>query len=192
MARVMVLVAGYAACGKSFVSRRLAEELGNCCYLDKDTLAAPLADRLLEALGQGLGDRDSETYRREVRPLEYECLMAAALEASAYADYVIISSPFLSQLADQDWMRRLQCQADERKIALRLIWVHCDEARLRERMIERGSERDAAKLSAWETYSQTLDMAFPRRLGLMCHVFDNTGRAEFQLEMCRLINYLTT
>jgi predicted kinase len=188
----MILVAGYAACGKSFVSRRLAEELGNCCYLDKDTLAAPLADRLLEALGQGKGDRDSETYRRLVRPLEYECLMAAALEASAYADYVILSSPFLSQLADEDWMGGLQCQADKRQLALRFVWVHCDYAQLRERMIERGSPRDVAKLATWKTYSQMVDMEFPRRLRLMCHVFDNAGCADFEVEMCRLINYVTT
>lgn len=177
MQPTIILVAGYSASGKTRVGRELARRLGKCCYLDKDTLFEPLVDRLVVALGQPSGDRDSDIYRSQVRLLEYQCLMSAGFEAASFGVPVLLSAPFLHQLADHDWMRWLEREVESRGMKLHVVWVSCLREILRERMIDRGSPRDRAKLADSPTYSASVDEDFPRRIRSECLVFDNRDPA---------------
>lgn len=187
MQPTIILVAGYSASGKTRVGRELARRLGNCCYLDKDTLFEPLVDRLVVALDQPSGDRDSDIYRSQVRPLEYLCLMEAGFEAASLGVSVLLSAPFLHQLADHDWMWWLEREAESRGLKPRVVWVSCPRATLRERMINRGSPRDRTKLADWPTYSASVDEDFPRRIRSEFLVFDNRDPAEFEAEIQRTL-----
>jgi predicted kinase len=189
MLSMIILVCGYPASGKSLVGKQLARRLA-CCYLDKDTMTSPFADRLLLALGQPVGDRDSEVYRREVRPLEYECLLAVGFETAEAGVAVVLSAPFIGQLVDADWMSRLRHTADARELDLKIVWVHCDRSRLFQRMALRASPRDRAKLSSWTAYAAKLDEQLPRHISGECFLFDNSIDAAFDAEMDRLVNYL--
>jgi predicted kinase len=186
----IVLVSGYAASGKTRVGKQLARRLARCCYLDKDTMTGPLADHLLMALGQPVGDRDSEIYQREVRPVEYKCLLAAGLEAAETGATAILSAPFLGQLADADWMAKLDCAVRSRELRLRIVWVHCDRANLYRRMVQRSSPRDRAKLEAWLSYSASIDEQFPRGILGEYFMFDNSDEARFDAEIDRLVDDL--
>lgn len=183
----LILVAGYAACGKTHVGKELAQRLPHGCYLDKDTLTGPFADRLLQELGQPPGDRDSDTYREHVRPLEYECLLATGIEAAHCGAIAILCAPFLAQLADAEWMRALKSTAGARQLPHRIVWVHCDRAIMRERMIERASRRDRAKIDDWQNYSTSIDEHFPSRILGGCFVFNNSYDSSFDDEMERLL-----
>lgn len=187
----LILVAGYAACGKTRVGQELAQRLPHGCYLDKDTLTGPFADRLLQEFGQPPGDRDSAIYRENVRPLEYECLLAAGLEAAHCGATAILCAPFLAQLVDADWMQALKSTAAASSLLHRIVWVHCDRATLRERMIERASPRDRAKIDDWPNYRGSIDEHFPRRILGGCFVFENTSEDSFKREILRLLSDVT-
>jgi hypothetical protein len=190
MPSTFVLVAGHAASGKTRVGKHLARGLPCCCYLDKDTLSELFADRLLLALGQPAGDRDSQIYQCEVRPLEYQSLLAAGLEVAEISPAVVLSAPFIHQLTDGDWMEALQRELSARQLRLRVVWVSCDKSSLHRRMIERGSPRDRAKLVDWPDYNASLDEQFHERILGECFVFRNSDNSPHAAEMERLLRYI--
>jgi predicted kinase len=192
MPSTFVLVAGYAASGKTRVGKHLARGLPCCCYLDKDTLSELFADRLLLALGQPAGDRDSQIYQCEVRPLEYQSLLAAGLEAAEISPAVVLSAPFIHQLTDGEWMAALHRDVSARQLRLRVVWVSCDRASLHRRMIERGSPRDRTKLADWPAYSASLDEQFHERILGEYFVFHNSDNSLHDAEMERLLRYIAS
>lgn len=187
----VILVSGYAASGKSRVGKELAWRLPGGCYLDKDTISGPFVDRMLLLIGRPAGDRDSEIYRSEIRPLEYQCLLAAGFEAAESGATAVLSAPFLAQLVDAQWMNQFHRELGARGLCHRIVWVHCNLATLQQRMLQRGSLRDRAKLNDWAAYSASLDEQFPRRIMDDCFCFENSGRTAFDVEMQRLIADLT-
>src|SRR3954454_20943791 len=122
MAHRMILVAGYAGSGKTRVGKDIARRLRGC-FLDKDTISGPFVEQLLVELGQPEGDRDGDVYRKVIRPLEYESLLAAGLEAASLGADVILSAPFLVQLTNPEWTTQLISQADEYGVQVRVVWV---------------------------------------------------------------------
>ena len=189
MRSTIILVSGYPASGKTRVGTQLARSLA-CCYLDKDTMTSPFAGRLLTALSQPASDRDSDVYRREVRPLEYECLVAVALETVVTGTNAVVSAPFLSQLVDADWMASLRRETQSRRADLKIVWVHCDRDNLFRRMALRASPRDRAKLDDWSVYGALIDEQLPRLIRGEYFHFDNSDEAGFDAEMERLVTSL--
>lgn len=41
-------------------------------------------------------------------------------------------------------------------VEIRTVWVDTDTAQIRDRMLERGAERDLPKLTAWDDYRTTV------------------------------------
>jgi predicted kinase len=189
MPRRLILVAGYAGSGKTRVGMDLARKLPGC-YLDKDTLATPLVERLLESLRLPPGDRDSDLYRDAVRPLEYAGLVAAGIEAAHLGVDVILSAPFLAQLVDAEWTSHLAIQAQARDLGLRIIWVACDRSTLRARMAERGSPRDRAKIQRWSDYAASINERLDEQFTLPALHFDNSGFAHYDSQFARLLQWL--
>lgn len=59
----LILVTSPPACGKTFISRKLAKALPNCVYLDKDTLIV-LSKQIFKVAGEEY-NRSSDFFQRE-------------------------------------------------------------------------------------------------------------------------------
>ncbi|MFD8789424.1 AAA family ATPase [Streptomyces vinaceus] len=154
---VLILVGGYAGSGKTEFARFLVQLTG-WPLLDKDPLTRPLVERLLMALGGDVNDRHTELYRQEVRPVEYRCLMQAALANVNCGISSVLTAPFISEMTDTAWMERLTNRCTAAGVDVIPIWVSCDEDSMLEYITARSAARDAWKLSRWEEYTATIDL----------------------------------
>ncbi|MFJ4192123.1 AAA family ATPase [Kitasatospora sp. NPDC089509] len=153
----MVLVSGFAGSGKSELAKFLTQLTG-WPLLDKDPLTRPLVEQLLIAKGCDPNDRHSETYRTEVRGLEYECLMRTAYDNVAAGISTVLAAPFIAEIADADWMARLANRCRSHGADLWPIWVRCDAESMHEYIAMRSAARDAWKLANWSDYIATVDV----------------------------------
>ncbi|MEV4802015.1 AAA family ATPase [Nonomuraea sp. NPDC049421] len=153
---ILTLVGGYAGSGKTEFSRFLSEITG-WAFLDKDSLTRPMVERLLVSLGGDPHDRHTELYLREVRPLEYRCLMETAFDNLKVGTSAILSAPFIAELADPDWVSRLTNRCAAKGIDVAAVWVRCDPESMGEYIEFRGAARDAWKLANWQTYVSGLN-----------------------------------
>ena len=105
----VLLVGGYAGSGKSELGRIVARETG-WPILDKDTTTRPVVETALEIHGLPPHDRESETYLSEIRPREYEAIMATATENVECGLSVIVTAPFVQELNDVAWIDRTRAK----------------------------------------------------------------------------------
>jgi predicted kinase len=145
------VVAGAPGAGKTTVAGLLADRLTpHPAVLDKDTVYGSFVTAVLAAAGRAPGEREGAWYDDNVKAHEYQGLTATAREIRGHGCPVLLVGPFTGQIRDpaawQAWCSRLG-GAD-----VRLIWVSCDPEVLRRRLIERGSERDGAKLAAYAQF----------------------------------------
>jgi predicted kinase len=153
----LAIIGGYAGCGKSEFGRFLSSITG-WALLDKDTLTRPIAERLLVSLGSHPNDRESETYLRTVRPLEYQCLMNAGYENLQAGVSTILAAPFVAELDDKAWLQRLLNRCGSLGTTVSVSWVHCDAQSMQEYLIARGAARDAWKLANWDDWMAMVDL----------------------------------
>ncbi|MFC9971838.1 GntR family transcriptional regulator [Spirillospora sp. NPDC127200] len=155
----IVLVGGYAGSGKTELGRILARETG-WPMLDKDTLTRPVVEAALEMLGKSPHDRESETYLNNIRPREYEALIAATDENVECGTSAIVTAPFIREFNDPAWVRRTQAHFTALQAITTLAWVYCDAETMHTYVRHRGAARDAAKLADWEGYLAAIDLDF--------------------------------
>ncbi len=149
---VAYITLGGAGSGKSTLSRHLSALTG-AVYLDKDTLAGPLVNVALAALGQDPTDRESNAlYLEKVMPAEYETLFAVAGSNLRLGHSVVLDAPFVAYLDDADFLSRSTEAAEWPAARLRVVHVRTSADIVRKRLIERGSERDRVKLADWDAY----------------------------------------
>ncbi|WP_406458603.1 AAA family ATPase [Streptomyces sp. NBC_00876] len=154
---VLILVGGYAGSGKTELARFFVQLTG-WPLLDKDPLTGPLVERLLVALGGDPNDRHTELYREQVRSVEYDCLMQAAMASIKCGISTVLSAPFIAEMTDPAWMQRLANRAAGLGVDLFPVWVRCDEESMREHITFRSAARDAWKLQRWDEYMATIDL----------------------------------
>ena len=171
----VLLVGGYAGSGKSELGRILARRTG-FAILDKDSTTRPVVEAALEQLGTSPNDRESDTYLSTIRPAEYEALMTTATENASCGVSVVVTAPFLRELRDQAWCDRMAATIDGLNADLHTIWVRCDADSMRRYLRHRGAARDAAKLTAWDTYLQGVDLEY--RPALPHRIIDNSAGAR--------------
>lgn len=96
----IILVAGHNSQARATVSQVIARE-NRWPLLDVDTLSAPLVDALSSAL--------QETCREAiVAPAQLDALIATMwAQVDSDIDAVVLSAPFVEQLADPDWLNEL-------------------------------------------------------------------------------------
>ena len=152
----LVLVGGYAGSGKSEFARFISQLTG-WPVLDKDPITRPLAERLLTALGGDPNDRHTELYRQQVRPLEYQCLLEAAYANVDCSISTVLTAPFIAELTDMRWMRRLENRCEARGVSVSPIWIQCDIETMHEYISFRSAARDSWKLQNWDEYAATID-----------------------------------
>ena len=153
---VLVLVGGYAGSGKTEFARFLGDVSG-WAFLDKDSLTRRLVERLLSAMGGDPHDRHSDLYLKQVRPLEYKCLIDTAYDNIDCGISTILAAPFISELNDEAWMSRLINRCKAKGVEVAAIWVRCDVDSMREYIEFRDAPRDEWKLTHWDEYVQGLD-----------------------------------
>ncbi|WP_235854618.1 AAA family ATPase [Nonomuraea aridisoli] len=155
---ILTLIAGYAGSGKTEFARLLSDITG-WALLDKDALTRPLVERLLISLGGDPHDRHTDLYLREVRPLEYHCMMETAFDNLNAGTSAVLSAPFVAELADTEWVARLTKRCADKGAEVAVVWVLCDAESIRKHIEIRCDARDAWKLQNWEAYVSTLNTA---------------------------------
>jgi hypothetical protein len=94
---LLVVVGGFAGCGKTEFGRFLSSITG-WTHLDKDALTRPLVESLLASLDADPNDRHTEFYLRRVRPMEYRCLLSATFNNLDSGISTIVTAPFLQEM----------------------------------------------------------------------------------------------
>lgn len=152
----LLMVGGFAGSGKSEFSRFISRLTG-WPVLDKDPITRPLVERLLVELGSEPNDRHSAIYRDHVRPLEYQCLLETAYANVDCSISTVLSAPFVSEVTDVRWMRRLVNRCQARGVNVAVVWVQCDLETMHEYISFRSAARDSWKLQHWDEYAATID-----------------------------------
>jgi predicted kinase/transcriptional regulator with XRE-family HTH domain len=152
----LVLVGGYAGSGKTEFARFLGDVSG-WAFIDKDSITRRLTERLLISLGGDQHDRHSDLYLNEVRPLEYKCLMDTANDNLDCGISTILAAPFVAEMNDEGWMKRLTNRCKAKGVDVAAIWVRCDVDSMREYIEFRDAPRDAWKLAHWDDYAASLN-----------------------------------
>lgn len=119
-----------------------------------------------EILAEGRSDRDSDLYVQNVLPITEEFLfMGISLSLNAGLT-VVLDAPLLRQvrlslqdgLSLDEWLRvRMSLGRD---VEIATYWHGIDERTQRQRMLSRGAERDASKLSNWDGYAEGVRWAY--------------------------------
>ncbi|MBF6216072.1 ATP-binding protein [Nocardia puris] len=164
-----LVICGFPASGKSSAARFLAARMG-AVVLDKDQLAPVLEESVMGRLTGDPFDRDSDIYREVVAPGIYDSLIRTGLTVAARHP-VVLDAPFLSTMRAAGaaglplgvFMRQ-HAEADT-ELPVVTVWIDTPTEQIRQRMITRGSARDAPKLADWPAYRSSVLDSGARELG---------------------------
>jgi len=185
----LILIGGYAGSGKTELGRIIARQTG-WPMLDKDTMTRPMLEGALELLGLSPNDRESEQYLTLLRPLEYQCLMAAVRENVDCGNSVVATAPFIAEFRDPSWLNRTLAAFDDAGASTTIVWVYCDADTMHTYLRHRGAARDATKLANWSGYLESIDLDF--RPPVPHVVVDNSASASpLQLQASELLQAIT-
>ena len=155
----LILVSSPPACGKTYISKQLANALRHVVYIDKDTLI-PLSKQIFVVAGEEY-NRSSDFFTKNIRDFEYETLIALALEALDYDDIVLINAPFTKEIRDLNYINSLKEKLKEKNAYLVVVWVETSVEVCKQRMTSRNSDRDIWKLAHWDEYFATCNFDIP-------------------------------
>ena len=190
MSGTLLLVAAPPACGKNYVSEMIGNAASGVAYLDKDDLSV-LLRRAFAVCGEDI-NMDGAFYLENLRPYEYETLLNLAFSALRFSDTVLVNAPFLREVRDEAYMRRLKERANALGAKLVLVWVSTPLAVCYERMKARNSDRDREKLLHWDEYVRKTDYSIPTALEQNAAVdrlivFENANDETAQASLARVL-----
>ena len=123
MRKKLILVTSPPACGKTFISKKLAEHLQHVVYLDKDTLIV-LSKQIFKVAGEEY-NRSSDFFEEHIRDYEYDAIIDLGLEALLYEDMLLINAPFTREIRDKKFMDSMKAKLAE--INVKTIKSHAVE-----------------------------------------------------------------
>lgn len=152
----VIFLIGAAGSGKSTIGKRIASDY-NFCYLDKDTICNQFTGVLLESRGYSPHERDGNAFYNDVvMDLEYRTLLDIADDNLKLGRSVVLDAPFLSYFARSNYVDELREKYGWQNVKPIVLQVTIDFAVLKERMRERGLDRDKWKFANWDTYVQSV------------------------------------
>lgn len=189
----LILVTSPPACGKTYISRKLATNLKHVVYLDKDTLIV-LSKQIFTVANKEY-NRSSEFFEKNIRDYEYAAIVDLALEALEYDDIVLINAPFTREVRNKSYMDNLREKLKQKNAKLIVIWVQTDIEVVKQRMIQRNSDRDSWKLANWNQYIAGVNFNIPKELDdPFCKddllVFKNSSEDEYNQSMRETLGIL--
>lgn len=189
----LILVTSPPACGKTYISKKLAENLKHVVYLDKDTLI-PLSKVIFEVAGEPY-NRSSDFFKKYIRDVEYVTILDLACEALKYDDIVLINAPFTQEVRDSAYINQLKKRLVQMNTKLTVIWVQTDVEVCKQRMLARGSDRDTWKVEHWDEYIKDVNFDIPAALDdpdvlddLL--IFYNSSDAEYNASMREVLDII--
>lgn len=191
----LILVTSPPASGKTYISKQLAKKLKHVVYLDKDTLIV-LSNQIFKVAGMET-NRSSDFFEENIRDFEYKATLDLALEALVYDDIVLINAPFTREIRDTEYINDLKKQLIEKDARLTVVWVITEVDIIKQRMIERNSDRDTWKIEHWDEYIADVDFRIPRSIDDPQIVDDlllfyNSTQEQYEESMNRIIEILET
>lgn len=183
----LILVTSPPACGKTYVSMKLAENLDHVVYLDKDTLIT-LSKQIFLVANEEY-NRSSEFFEKYIRNEEYECVLDLAFEALRYENLVLINAPFTREVRDLPYIHELQNKLAAINAELVVVWVKTDPQICKQRMIDRNSDRDTWKIEHWDEYIAKCNFTIPKGIDNLL-IFNNNSKEEFDESMKRIVKDL--
>lgn len=182
----MILVTSPPACGKTFVTKKLAKAMPNCVYLDKDSLIV-LSKQIFVVANEEY-NRSSDFFEANIRDYEYDAIMEIAREALEYNDTVFINSPFTREVRTPGYMEKLRNELLKIGAELVVVWVQCDKEVCKERMIKRNSDRDIWKIEHWDEYISKQNFTVPEGIKNL-FLFDNSSDDSFKKSLDEAVEY---
>jgi predicted kinase len=174
----LVLVAGFAGSGKTTFAKFLSSVTG-WALLDKDVLTRPLVESMMSALNGDPNDRHSESYRVHVRPVEYRRLADTTFANIDKGLSTVVTAPFLAEVVDPQWLRRLIHRCATVNTHLEVVWVGVDLETMYTYLQRRDAARDAWKLNHWGDYLAQTDVTVRPQIP---HFYvDNSLKSAVQL-----------
>ena len=111
---------------------------------------------MLNERGLPEGDRESLYYQDVCRPLEYDTLIATAVDVAASGCPVVIDAPFGIQLSSVDWWNWFTNTLEAVEAYPVLVLLSTPSAEWKMRVQARGAVRDTGKLADWEAFAASV------------------------------------
>ena len=185
MAKHFILITSPPACGKTRLARRLATNLDNAVYLDKDTLI-PLSKQIFKVANMPY-NRSSDFFQKNIRDFEYQVILDQGLEAIKYADTVIINAPFRKEVRDKAFIEDFKRRLEKVGAKLLVIWIFSSVELCKFRMRKRNSDRDRWKIENWDEYVKTVNFNPPDLDEEDLFIHRNSNDIEADEHFARLI-----
>lgn len=179
MSPKLYFVIGPAGSGKSTVSTQIARH-SHAAYLDKDSVATFFTEALLELAGTDKHERDNnEYYQRAVMDLEYRTLLRLAGDNLRLGSSVVLDAPFVRYFPQADFLERASVEHNwPTDVEIVVVHVTVDGSRVKDRVIDRGYERDAWKIAHWDEFWASAQAAECAWRGAHHVLFDNSADGE--------------
>lgn len=186
--KYLVLVTAPPACGKTFISKRIAESLHNPVYLDKDALVV-LSSQIFKTANEEI-NRSSDFFEKNIRNFEYYAIMNIAFEALRYNSCVIVNAPFSKEIRDKDYISKLRIKLSKMGTRLLVVWVYSNPKSSYNRMLKRNSPRDTWKLQNWDEYISRRNYQKPNIEGLI--VVNNSNDTLYKNGVKKIVKLINS
>ncbi len=176
----LVFFVGVAGTGKTTIARQVATRMP-AAFLDRDTVGGRFVEYILEKNGLDPNDRDSDFYKTHLRDLEYDTTKDLCIDNLAAGQNVFMISPFTAELKNPAWIDEVIAAAGRTRdeVDVKVIVVTLSDMDLqKQRIIERGTDRDRWKLDHWDRFQTRVRFVPEINWNLpstSVMIFDNSG-----------------